>query len=80
MPIAQWNVLDRAPDGWSAKGAVLAGAPSAGGPECRPSGVPGVDCAIQTFGGLTVCSYHGTWGAFRQRERLDKTRLLDAHF
>lgn len=42
-----------------------------------PSSIPGVDCAIQTFEGLTVCSYHGAWGAFRQRERLDEARLLD---
>lgn len=42
-----------------------------------PSGVPGVDCAIQAFDGLAVCSYHGAWGAFRQRERLDEARLLD---
>ena len=34
-----------------------------------PSGVPGVDCAIQAFDGLAVRSHHGAWGAFRQRER-----------
>lgn len=43
-----------------------------------PSDVPGVDCAIQAFDGLAVRSYHGAWGAFRQRERLDEARLLDA--
>ena len=41
MPIAQWNVLNRAPDGWSAKGAAPAGAPSAGwsstSPTCTPT-------------------------------------------
>lgn len=126
MPIAQWNILDRAPGGRSAKGAVLADAlvrrnmdavclqevPTNGldvltaafaergltlaagrartdlcavcwrtgmlEPVDGPSSVPGVDCAIQAFDGLTVCSYHGAWGAFRQRERLDEARLLDA--
>lgn len=60
------------PDGSGRGGRTCA--PSAGG----PSGVPGVDCAIQAFDGLAVCSYHGAWGAFRQRERLDEARLLDA--
>ena len=128
MLIAQWNILDRAPEGWEAKGAVLADAlvrrgvdaaclqevPADGldaltaafaergltlaagrlrqgrtdlcavcwrtgalEPVGGPSGVPGVDCAIQAFDGLAVCSYHGAWGAFRQRERLDEARLLD---
>lgn len=128
MLIAQWNILDRAPEGWEAKGAVLAdalvrrgvdaaclqevpvdgldaltaafaerGLTLAAGrlrpgrtdlcavcwrtgmlkPVGGPLSIPGVDCAIQTFEGLTVCSYHGTWGAFRQRERLDEARLLD---
>lgn len=129
MLIAQWNILNRASDGWEAKGAVLADAlvrrgvdaaclqevPADGldalaaafaergltlaagrlrqgrtdlcavcwrtgalEPVGGPSGVPGVDCAIQAFDGLAVCSYHGAWGAFRQRERLDEARLLDA--
>lgn len=129
MLIAQWNILNRASDGWEAKGAVLADAlvrrgvdaaclqevPADGldtltaafaergltlaagrlrqgrtdlcavcwrtgalEPVGGPSSIPGVDCAIQTFEGLTVCSYHGAWGAFRQRERLDEARLLDA--
>lgn len=129
MPIAQWNILNRASDGWEAKGAMLADAlvrrgvdaaclqevPADGldaltaafaergltlaagrlrqgrtdlcavcwrtgalEPVGGPSGVPGVDCAIQAFDGLAVCSYHGAWGAFRQRERLDEARLLDA--
>lgn len=43
-----------------------------------PSGVPGVDCAIQAFDGLAVRSHHGAWGAFRQRERPDEARLPDA--
>lgn len=128
MLIAQWNILNRASDGWEAKGAVLADAlvrrgvdaaclqevPADGldtltaafaergltlaagrlrqgrtdlcavcwrtgalEPVGGPSSIPGVDCAIQTFEGLTVCSYHGAWGAFRQRERLDEARLLD---
>lgn len=128
MLIAQWNILDRAPEGWEAKGAVLAdalvrrgvdaaclqevpvdgldaltaafaerGLTLAAGrlrpgrtdlcavcwrtgmlkPVGGPSSIPGVDYAIQTFEGLTVCSYHGAWGAFRQRERLDEARLLD---
>lgn len=129
MLIAQWNILNRASDGWKAKGAVLADAlvrrgvdaaclqevPADGldtltaafaergltlaagrlrqgrtdlcavcwrtgalEPVGGPSGVPGVDCVIQAFDGLAVCSYHGAWGAFRQRERLDEARLLDA--
>lgn len=129
MLIAQWNVLNRALDGWDTKGALLTDALvrrdvdvaclqevpadgldalTAAFAECGltlaagrarpgrtdlcavcwrtgmlepvggPSSVPGVDCAIQAFDGLTVCSYHGAWGAFRQRERLDEARLLDA--
>lgn len=129
MLIAQWNILNRASDGWEAKGAMLTDAlvrrgvdaaclqevPADGldalatafaergltlaagrlrqgrtdlcavcwrtgalEPVGGPSGVPGVDCAIQAFDGLAVCSYHGAWGAFRQRERLDEARLLDA--
>lgn len=108
MLIAQWNILNRASDGWEAKGAMLADAlvrrgvdaaclqevPADGldalatafaergltlaagrlrqgrtdlcavcwrtgalEPVGGPSGVPGVDCAIQAFDGLAVCLY-----------------------
>lgn len=46
--------------------------------ESRTMAVSDVDCAIQRFtDNLTVCSYHGIWGATMQGERLRETRLLD---
>lgn len=98
MLIAQWNILNRASDGWEAKGAVLADALVRRGVDAaclQEVPADGLDALAAAFAerGLTlaagrlrqgrtdlcaVCSYHGAWGAFRQRERLDEARLLDA--